>query len=812
MTKIVTAEPLGAEALGGDFDPDTLGFATTKELEPLDAWPGQDRALGAIRMAAKVPHSTFNLFVLGNAGSGRHEATRAELARAAAERDNPNDWVYVNNFDDPRRPKAIRLSSGKAEELRKVVEKLIDDLANDLPALFESEDYQTRRRSVEEEFSKEQEAAMTELAEKARARSVAILRTPMGFAVAALRDGEVLTPEAYRELPPEEREKIDEAVGKTEDELEAILKHVPKRVKDQRRKVEELNVAMAEGGVDAAISDAMAQFEGQDEVIAFFKAMRKDMIENAELFLIQEEGARAGGFPVATTKHYTKPQFQRYLVNVVVSQADGQDGAPVVVETLPTLSNLIGRIEYISHQGTLVTNFTMIRPGALHRANGGYLVLDARQLLTEPFAWDALKRCIRTGEIKIFSAGERLSLISTVSLEPDPVPLSVRVVLVGERILYYLLTALDPEFPRLFKLEADFDDIVPRSPETRELFARLSASIVRREGLSPIRADGVGRLLLESARVADDAERFTLNIGKLSDLLCEADHWAREAGAEAIREEDIETAIAAADRRAGRIRELSEDAVARGTLLIDMDGARVGQINALSVIDLGGTRFGRPSRVTARVRVGSGKVVDIERETELGGPIHSKGVMILSGYLAGHCATELPMSLWASLVFEQSYGGVEGDSASAAELFALLSALANLPIDQSFAVTGSVNQFGDVQAIGGVNEKIEGFFDTCARAGLTGRQGVLIPVSNVKHLVLRDRVVNAVREGKFRIIPIGTIDEGISLLTGRPAGDRDSKGAFPEDSVNGLVEARLTEFAEVRRRFGQKRGKEGEDE
>jgi lon-related putative ATP-dependent protease len=810
MAKFVTSEPLSAEVLSGDFHAGKLGFRTTDELEPLDTWPGQDRALDAIRLAARVPQRTFNLFVLGTPGSGRHAATRAELERAAGSRPPPDDWVYVNNFDNPHRPVAMRLPPGRAAELKRALEELIDELANDLPALFESEDYQARRRAVEEEFSSAQEEAMKALAERAKARSVAIVRTPMGFGVAALREGEILSPDAYRELPPEEREKIDAVVEATESELEAVLKEVPQRVKDQRRKVEELNVSLAEEGVDAAIAGARARFEGIEGVDAFFRAMRKDMIENAELFLIREESARAGAFPVATTKHYTKPQFQRYQVNVMVSQADGQDGAPVVTELLPTLSNLIGRIEYISHQGTLVTNFMMIRPGALHRANGGYLIVDARQLLTEPFAWDALKRCIRTAEVKIFSAGERLSLISTVSLEPDPIPVSLRVVIVGERILYYLLSALDPEFSQLFKLEADFDDIVPRSDETASLFARFAANIARREGLRPVSADGVARLLLESTRVADDAERFTLNISRLSDLLSEADHWAAEAGAEAVREADIETAIAAAERRAGRIRELSQDAVARGTVLIDTDGTRLGQINALSVIDLGATRFGRPSRVTARVRMGSGKVVDIERETELGGPIHSKGVMILSGYLAGHYATDVPMSLWASLVFEQSYGGVEGDSASAAELFALLSALAELPIDQSWAVTGSVNQFGDVQAIGGVNEKIEGFFDICARAGLTGQQGVLIPASNVKHLVLRDRVVEAVKAGKFRVVPIARVDEGIALLTGCEAGERGKDGAFPEDSVNGRVEARLRTFAEARRRFGMR--EEGREE
>jgi predicted ATP-dependent protease len=375
---------------------------------------------------------------------------------------------------------------------------------------------------------------------------------------------------------------------------------------------------------------------------------------------------------------------------------------------------------------------------------------------------------------------------------------------VGERMLYYLLTALDPEFAELFKIEADFDDRMPRDADSAGLFARLAGTIARREELRPLDAPGVRRLLLESTRLSDDAERFSLNLGQLSDILREADHWAGSAGAESIGAAHIDRAIDAAERRAGRLRELSHEMIARGTLMIDTDGARVGQINALSVLEIGQSRFGRPSRVSARVRVGSGKVVDIERETELGGPIHSKGVMILSGYLAGQYAPDDPMSLWASLVFEQSYGGIEGDSASAAELFALLSALSELPIDQSFAVTGSVNQFGDIQAIGGVNEKIEGFFDICAERGLTGRQGVLIPHSNVKHLVLRHRVVEAVEAGKFRVIPIATIDQGIALLTGREAGARGGDGLFPEGSVNALVEARLQAFAERRRAFGMK--------
>lgn len=804
MVEITSGKPLDPAALAA-CAPFAFSFKTTDELDPLDDWPGQDRALEALRLAAEIPHPDFNLFVLGPPGTGRHNAARAILSEAAREQPVPRDWVYVANFEDPRRPVAIGLAPGKAVLLRDLVRKAIDDLANDIPAIFESEDYQTRRRAIEEAYETRNEEAMSALADKAREKDVAIVRTPMGFGVAPRRGKDILPPEVYEKLPEKERERIDATVAEIREELESILKEVPKAVKAQRREVEHLNVEMAKDGVVEALAEVRKAFEGQEQVSDYLGALREDLIENAELFLLREDGPHAGAFPVATTKHYQKPQFERYYVNVMVGRsADGQTGAPVVGESLPSLANLIGRIEYQSERGALVTNFTMIRPGALHRANGGFLVLDARQLLAEPLAWESLKRCLQSGEVKIYSAGDRFGLISTETLEPDPIPLDLRVVLVGERFLYYLLVALDPDFGRLFKLEADFDDRMPRTSESADILARLIGTMARREKLRPVTSGGVARLLEESLRLADDADRFTLKLADLSDILREADHHAARGAARQIGPEAIEGAIEAADRRAGRLRDLSREVIARATLLIDTDGARVGQINALSVLQIGKTRFGRPSRVSARVRMGSGKVVDIERETDLGGPIHSKGVMILSGYLAGRYVRDMPMSLWASLVFEQSYGGVDGDSASAAELFALLSALSDLPIDQSLAVTGSVNQFGDIQAIGGVNEKVEGFFDICSESGLTGRQGVLIPAANVKHLVLRRRVVDAMQSGQFRVIPIGTVDDGIAILTGREAGAPDARGVFPAESVNGRVESCLRGFAEARRRFAVK--------
>ena len=796
-------EALRASFSGADFD-----FATTEALAPLGGWLGQDRGIGVVRMAAAMKEGDFNAFVMGTPGSGRHRIAKAILEDAASTRPCPGDWVYVNNFDTPHKPVAIALPPGDAERLRKAMEALIDELAADIPALFESEDYQTRRRAIEERFSSAHEEAMSAVFDEARARKVAILRTPMGFTFAGMHGDEAMTKEQYEALSDADRAALDAAMKETQENLSEVLRALPKQQKAHRREVEELNSTVARQGVDAAIAGVHEAFAGQEAVLDHLCRVRDHLIGNAGAFLQRPEGEEAGPLPVAATRPSARAEFQPYAVNVMVSNCAGEDGASVVVEDLPTLENLIGRVEYVSQMGALVTNFTMIKPGALHRANGGYLVIDALRVLSEPMAGDALKRCLRTGEIPIYSAGERLGMISTVSLRPDPVPLKVRVILIGERRHYYLLSALDPDFPQLFKLEADFDDHLALGGDSRAQYARLIADLVRREGVRPLEGGAVAGLMRESLRATGDAERLTLNTGFLADFIHEADFRAGERGAAHIAAADIDTVIAAREHRAGRVRELSQEAITRGTMLIDTEGARAGQVNALSVLQIGGTMFGRPSRLTARVRPGAGKVVDIERETELGGPIHSKGMLILQGYLAATYATAAPMSLWASLVFEQSYGGVDGDSASAAELIALLSALAEAPIDQSFAITGSVNQFGDIQAIGGANEKIEGFFDICAARGLTGAQGVLIPAANITNLCLRERVIDAVAEGRFRIVPMRTVADGLAVLTGIVPGERGPDGAFPDGSLNARVEARLTEFADIRRRFARE-GRDG---
>lgn len=796
--------PVPVEKLRPACDPGALGFETTAGLEPVEGLVGQDRAMEAIRLAAGIRAQDFNLFVQGPTGTGRHHSVDSFLRKHAAGLSEPDDWAYVNNFDAPHKPRALRLPPGVARKLKAEMEDVVDDLAIDIAALFESDEYQSANRAINEEFGEQQEHAMSDFAEKAKAENVALMRTPMGIMLAAVKDGEVIKADKFDTLPEAEQKQIEEKIARLQNELSEVLRAAPRLDRERRRRIEALNADMVGDVVSSRLREASGAFAGLDVVQDYLAAAEADMIANAEMFLAVTQQQPDGPFPETIRKGHSNPMFQRYMVNVMVTREDDAPrGAPLETEDLPTLDRLTGRIEHVAQMGALVTNFMMIKPGALHRANGGYLVLDVRRLLSEPMAWPALKQCLQSQSITITSMGERLSLVSTTSLEPDPIPMDVRVVLIGDRMLYALLVTLDPDFGELFKLQADFEEAIDRSPETELLFARVIGARAARDGLRPVSAAGVARLLDEAVRLAEDSSKLSLTLGALADLLREADYYAGENRRDRVEAEDVEMAVHQADRRASRIKDRMREMVRQGTILIDTDGDAVGQVNGLSVIGLGGYRFGRPSRITARTRMGDGELIDIEREVELGGPLHSKGVLILSAYLSTTYALDLPFSLKASLVFEQSYGGVDGDSASAAELFSLISSLSGLPIRQSFGVTGSVNQNGQIQAIGGVNEKIEGFFDTCVDQGLTGAQGVMIPASNVQHLMLRQDVVDAVKDGKFSIVAIETIDQGLEVLTGCSAGTRGDDGAYPEGSVNGLAEARLRGYADQRLKFAQ---------
>jgi len=592
---------------------------------------------------------------------------------------------------------------------------------------------------------------------------------------------------------------VQGSIEELEKDLEETLRGLPRQKRALRDAVRELDRETARFAIVQPIAECKQQFADLPKVLEHLEAIQADILGNVALFIAPQ----APGEDAAQAGMRAGSVFDRYGVNVLVTTTDGQAGAPVVEEVHPTLSNLVGRIEHVAVQGALVTNFRLIKPASLHRANGGALMIDLRNLLAEPLSWAALKRALLRQEIVIEDAARFMGMTTTVTLEPDPIPLDVKVVLFGDRLLYYTLAGLDPDTAQHFKVLADFDDDVDRSPSSELMIARLTGSIAAQAGLRPLDRSGVARVIEHAARLADDAAKLTLLVESIHDLVAEASHRAGQAGRDVVTRDDVEQAIAQRRRRAARVEERGRKMILRDIALIATEGSSVGQVNGLSVLALAGHAFGRPTRITARVHSGTGRIVDIEREVELGGPLHSKGVLILGGFLVGRYALDVPMSLYASLVFEQSYGGVDGDSASSAELYALLSALADLPLRQDLAVTGSVDQHGTVQAIGGVNEKIEGFFDICAARGLAGTQGVLIPYANAQHLMLRADVVEACAAGRFAVYPVRTIDEGLRLLTGRDAGERDAQGHFPADSVNRRVEDRMAAFARARQSFAR---------
>ncbi|HXF60195.1 MAG TPA: ATP-binding protein [Caldilineaceae bacterium] len=802
--------PLPPEALYTRCTLEHLDFKTTADLSADVAheieFVGQKRAIAAIELGVSIERQGYNIFALGPSGTGKYTLVSRYAEQRAAGEPPPSDWCYVNNFDQPYRPRALRLPPGMGKQLQRDMERLVEDLRTGLSSAFESEEYQNRRRVLEAEFQERQQETLKTLQDQARERNLTLLRTPAGLAFAPLREGEVIPPEEFQKLPEEEQLRIQREVEALQQALQKALLQVPRWEREFRGRLRELNEEVTALVVSDVMEGLQEKYKDLPDVLSHLQAVQDDVSEHLEDFLTSSEQKQAEGAAVnlpVPDIFKQPPVMRRYQVNVLVDSSEAT-GAPVIYESNPSYQNLVGRVEQMALMGALVTDFTLIKPGVLHRANGGYLILDALKVLSNPYAWEGLKRALQFREVRIESAVQMLSLTSTVSLEPEPIPLDIKVILMGDRQLYYLLSQLDPDFNELFKVAADFDDEFVRDEETTLQYARLIASIVQREKLLPFDHSAVCRVIEHGARLVSDSERVTAQIQAIVDLLAESDHWARVAQAEVVSAEHVQRAIDAQVYRADRVRERLQEEMLRRTLFIDTEGERVGQINALSVYQLGTFAFGRPSRVTATIHLGQGEVVDIEREVELSGPLHSKGVLILAGYLRHRFAQDRPLSLGARLVFEQSYGGIDGDSASSTELYALLSAIAGAPIKQSLAVTGSVNQFGEVQPIGGVNEKIEGFFDLCKARGLTGEQGVLIPAANVKHLMLRHDVIQAVAAGQFHIYPVETIDQGIELLTGIPAGEANAKGVYPEGTINRMVADRLAELAEKRKELDEK--------
>jgi lon-related putative ATP-dependent protease len=779
-------------------DLDGLEFHTTAELPDLDGVFGQERAADAIRFGLAIDRPGYNLYVLGEHGGGRHWLARRLLNEAAEKAPPPDDWVYVNNFDEARKPTALHLPAGRGSTLRNDMQHLVSELAPAISAGFESDQYQQQVEALQEELKKKQEAALQRLGEDAAKRGIALVRTPHGFTFAPIREDKPISPDEFVKLPKDEQARVSEEISELSEKLAEVMQQVPRWHRETMARINDVSRDTLSLSVGHLITEVKERYADLPEVVKYLDAVLKDIIESGQQL---HEQPHQESEPETQSVTGTI-SLQRYLVNLFVDNS-GLKGAPVVYEDNPTHHYLVGRVDQIAQMGTLVTNFLMIKAGSLHRANGGYLIIDAAKVLSQPYAWEGLKRALRAHQIQIESLGQVYGLVNTLSLEPEPIPIKLKVVLVGERLLYYLLSSYDPDFKELFKVEADFESDVPRSEANTQLYAQLIATLSRVNQIKPLDKAAVGRVIEHASRLVDDSQKLTTHVRKITDLLREAEHFARSGQREFITRQDVEEALRAQLYRTDRLKRRTQQVILEDILLIDTSGEQLGQINGLAATTLGEATFAHPVRITATVRLGEGDVIDIEREVELGGAIHSKGVMILSSFLGARYSRGMPLALTASLVFEQSYGPVEGDSASLAELCALLSMLADTPIRQSLAVTGSVNQHGQVQAIGAVNHKIEGFFDICSARGLTGSQGVLIPSANVRHLMLREDVVQAARDGKFHIFPVSSVDEAIELLTGVPAGLPDEQGNIPEGSINDLVASQIAEMSARRQSFNR---------
>ena len=791
----MTISKLQSNQLYTKCDPAKFHFASTAELEERLSALGQDRALSAVEIGINIQSKGYNLFCLGPEGTGKTSLVKRVLVKEAKKRPTPEDWVYVYNFEESYKPHAISFPAGTAVEFAKDIDKLIEDLEAAIPDITENDEYKAGLSIITEKYKQHKEEYIKILQKKAKGKSVSLLHMPVGLVVAPVKNGEVLSPEAFDELPEEEKKQLIEDLNQMQQEIEDTAQDLPDWEGKQREETNSLREKFLKTAVKKPIDELHNKYKGHKQANEFLKNIQKYIVSNVDEFLAPAESAQNGenDDPLAALFSRMRPaeedKFAKFKVNVIVKN-EKDSGAPIIHLDHPTQGNLVGRVERIQQLGALVTDFTLIKSGALHQANGGFLLIDARKLLTQPYAWDSLKRSLASKTVKIEAPSDETTF-TTISLDPEPIPLNVKVILTGDEELYEILSERDPDFSDFFKVEADFGVLMDRTPENEIEYAKLIGSLCKKKKLRSLNKQAVAKIIEYSSRLAEDSEKLTAHIASIGDLLREADYWARKSKAKQITRNHISQAIDAQIYRSDRIKQAMLEQIAKGTLLMDVQGERVGQINGLVVYNFSRTSFGKPARITTQVRMGRGEFVNIEREIEMSGPIHTKGVLILCSLLANRLAKNSPLSLSASIVFEQSYGGVDGDSASSTEYYCMLSAISGIPIKQSIAVTGSINQFGEIQPIGGVNEKIEGFFDVCIHRGLTGTQWVIIPRTNVKDLMLREDVLQAVDEGNFHVWAVDTVDDGIEILTGNKAGVADKNGRFPRGTVNYAVQKNL---------------------
>ncbi|MEW6263028.1 MAG: ATP-binding protein [Thermodesulfobacteriota bacterium] len=790
------------DKLRWNCDPDSLGLDSTAEAKDLgEEVIAQERAVSALKFGMTMPGNDYNIFVAGEPRTGLTYLTRAFLAETARKEPTPPDWCYVHNFRDPDHPMALSLQPGLAHELAKDMDELVEDLQAQIPEVFQGEEYRQRREEMIRQFTGQRNATLAELDKRVTMSGFTLNMSQEGMMIAPARNGHIITEEEVSRLTEEEKVELRKKSEALQEEMNQTVIKIRKLEKELKERLKDLDKRVALHAVGYLIDELQEKYAEHRTVIAYLVAVKNDVIKNLGDFKPKEQPPAP--FPVAQPE----PEFTRYKVNVLVDNSELK-GAPVVYEVNPTYTNLFGAMERKASFGALFTDFTMIRPGSIHRANGGYLVLQVRDLLKWYISYEAIKRALKNKEIKIDDPTEMFGLITTKSMKPDPIPLDIKIILIGEPYLYHLLYSQDEQFPKLFKVKAHLDDEVTRQPSEIQNYLAFAAKMVRQRGLRPVDKTGLARLIEYGAELAGKQKKLTLKMALIRDILREADYWAGQEGATLIGRDYVEKAIKQKKFRSSLAEDKLQEFIADGYLNVETSGLKIGQVNGLSVFDLGDHSFGRPSRITASVSVGRQGVIAIDRESKLSGNIHTKGVLIMEGYLRQRYAAERPLSLSASLVFEQSYGLVEGDSASAAELFALLSRLAGAGLKQNLAVTGAISQQGEIQPIGGVNQKIEGFFEVCRARGLTGDQGVIIPQANVADLMLSQEVISAVREGLFKVYSVSRADEALEILSGMPAGERQGDVLFPEGSFNRRVEDRLQELADK----ALKLAKEGEAE
>lgn len=788
------------EALRRFCNPDDLGFETTEDIAPVIGTVGQDRAVAALDFGLEINTPGYNLFVTGVPGSGRSTTVLSLVNRLAKDQPTPQDWCYIYNFEDPFRPKHLNLPAGAGPAFAKDMDELVAQAKLEIPKAFESDVYQQRRQQLVSRLDSIREDLHRELESEAQAQGFTVQFSPAGIITVPLVDGKAMSGEEYQALSEERRQELREHGQAFQEQLVTFTKgmrEAEQAASQDVRRLDQETVLFAVGHLVQNVADKYAAFS---DIVAFLEEVQNDIVENLENFRPQQEDGPPAVSPMGPQR--VEDPFVRYRVNVLVTN-QRREGGPVVVENNPTYYNLMGRIDYQPAFGTMHTNFRMIKPGALHRANGGYLVLQARDVLMSPLTWEALKRALDTREIAIENIGDMMTAVPTQTLRPAPIPLDLKVIIIGTPMIYNLLYQGDEEFRKLFKAKADFDIEMERTPENVAIYAGFIRARVEQDGLLPFHKTGVAKVVEHGSRLLEHQERLSTRFIDVQDLVSEASFWAQKSGSSHVTAEHVQRAIQEKEFRSSLTRDKVQEVITEGVISIATEGSVVGQINGLSVLDSGDYVFGIPSRITVRTAPGSAGVVNVEREIEMSGKIHSKGVLILSGYLSGRYAQEMPLGLSASLTFEQLYNEVDGDSASSAELYCILSALAGLPLRQDLAVTGSINQKGEVQAVGGVQYKIEGFYDICKVKGLTGDQGVIIPATNLRHLMLREDVVEAVRAGQFHVYVVHTVDEGVELLTGVPAGQAKDDGEYPAGTVNWLVSQQLQAYAELLRDFGQ---------